>query len=90
MNNNTYFRRGEKTLLAKAANMSPNYVSDVFARRRQISLEAAKTLAEIGADLLGPDRAVPWTAIINNKYTRHPAFTGEPARFKFVRHFKNN
>lgn len=76
MAKNEFFKYGDLKKIADHAGTTVSRLSDVFARRRNVRIETAKTISVSIFIVL--DKTVPWVDIMNAKNTTHPAFTGKP------------
>jgi hypothetical protein len=71
-----FFEHGDMTLIAKQCGVSRSRLCDIFHRRRNVRTDTAKKIAI--AIVLVTGKSVPWSEIINTKYSNHPAFEGSP------------
>ena len=68
-----YWEINEKGRLAEEIGISRQYLSDILARRRRVSVSRAKALQYASAMVLGIERAIPW-AVWADPMAEHPAF----------------
>jgi len=71
-----YWKYGDQTKMAKHADISASYMSDILHRRRSPGKELAQNLS-YALQNTKPDY-VPVETWLFNKQSRHPAFFGDP------------
>jgi hypothetical protein len=69
-----YWSRGELTQLSEETGISPQQISDIIHRRRQVSFRRAVALQNACENL---GKKIPWTHWIANQTSSHPAFCKE-------------
>ncbi len=74
----SYWKRGERIRLAKAADMAPARLYNILSRKIGVSPTAAVTLEKASVTVLGFERRIAATVWVFNKITPHKAFTGKP------------
>ena len=70
--NNKYWAHGELVLIALAADVSPQYLSDVVRKRRNVSIGRAMLLEE--ACRIATGKEITWDIWMQNQTIDHPAF----------------
>jgi hypothetical protein len=68
-----FWKKGQKSALAKAAGIPLAHLSNILHRDRGVSPKRARLLEEKSAEILG--WAIPWTEWVCNDTTTHPAFS---------------
>lgn len=75
---NSFWKHGQQTEIAMLAHISTAHLSDILHRRRGVSVERARRLERTSGKILGT--RIPWEVWVTNKFTKHPAFMGEPVK----------
>jgi len=68
----SFWKRGQRAKVAALAGISQSTLSDILHRRRGVSGPRAMALSEAS------EGEVPVMAWFLNRYTKHPAFFGDP------------
>lgn len=68
---NTFWHRGEKVLVAKAAGLELRELTDLISGRRNVGVMRARRLEAATLTVLGEDRCVPAAAWL--RLEKHPA-----------------
>ena len=69
---NKFWKHGQKSVLADAANVSRTYLADVLSRKKNLSYQKAVSLEKASALVF--KTPISWIDWVGNKVTDHPAF----------------
>ena len=74
-----YWKHGSQIRFAEFAETTLTSINDVLHRRCGVSYHRALRLSDAAISL---KKRIPWTELLNNRTSKHPAFYGKPHKIK--------